>query len=159
MKAIIFTIVLFLFIGCSTKKEVIKEEPTQDLKAGQPVENAGHTAITTYKENSTLISAVLDTLIILDDYNYELKVKIITAIPDNWNVSVIEPGQVIAIYPAYLLDENQKIDLQNPINQRLFELRNLVKEGMFIGKATLARDNKFYITEVDVWNNPPEMKR
>lgn len=157
MKALVL-IILVTLIGCTTKKEVAKEEPVEKPKTEQTVVNQGPPSATTYKENSTLVSAVLDTLILIDEYNYELKVKIITAIPDDWNTSVIEPSQVLTIYPAYILDENKKINLQNPINQKIHELRNLVREGMFIGKVTLARDNKYYVTSVEVWNNPPEYK-
>lgn len=158
MKAIVLLIIMLLLIGCSSKKEALKESKEENQTVEQPIANPVPANITTLKENSTLVSAVVDTLIIIDEYNYELKVKIITAIPDDWQVSVIEPDQVVNIYPAYILDENHKVDLQNPINQKIHELRNLIREGMFIGKVTLAKDNKYYVTKVDVWNNPPEVK-
>lgn len=160
MKAINWIIISLLFVSCSSKKESTKEDPIEHQTQEQTVNNPSPTnTVTTYKENSTLVSAILDTLIFLDEYNYELKVKIITAIPDNWSESVIEPDQEVTIYPAYILDENQNIDLKNPINQKIYELRNLVKKGMFIGTVTLAQDNKYYVKKVDVWNNPPEMKK
>ncbi|RCK71688.1 MAG: hypothetical protein IGBAC_0779 [Ignavibacteriae bacterium] len=156
MKLHISIFLVFLLIGCSSKKETIKEEASITQQTEQQIEPPQPPKTTTYKENSTLVSCLVDTLEIVDDYKYKITVKVITAIPDDWNVSIIEPEQIITVIPAYLLDENQNIDLQNPINAKLYELRNLKKKGFFIGKVTLARDNNYYITKVEAWQNPPE---
>lgn len=156
MRFCVSTIIFFLIIGCSSKKETIKEESATIQQTEQQIEPPQPSQPTTYKENSTLVSFLVDTLEIINDYQYKLTGKVITAIPDDWNVNVIEPDQTIIIIPAYLLDESQKIDLQNPINAKLYELRNLKKKGLFIGKVTLAKDNKYYVTKVESWQNPPE---
>lgn len=108
------------------------------------------------KENLTLVGAVVESAELLNDINYKLVVKLQTAIPEANYESIIEPGQVITVYPSYQLDENKKTDMKNPINQKLFELRTLKKKGYFIGKITLSNEMKWYITQVEVYQNAPE---
>lgn len=108
------------------------------------------------KENLTLVGAVVESVELLDNLNYKFVVKLQTAIPEANYESIIEPGQVITVYPSYQLDENKKVNMKNPINQKLFELRTLKKKGYFIGKITLSNDTKWYITQVEVYQNAPE---
>ncbi len=156
MKNYILIFTIFLLASCGSKKETVKEEPLNAQKIEQQKEPQQPSQVTTYKENSTLLSGLVDTLELIDEYQFKLTIKVITAIPDNWNVTVIEPDQIITILPAYIMDENKKIELQNPINMKIFELRNLKKKGILIGKVTLAKDNNYYVTKVDTWQNPPE---
>jgi hypothetical protein len=108
------------------------------------------------KENLTLVGAVVESIDLLDNLNYKLVVKLQTAIPEANFENIIEPGQVITVYPSYQIDENKNVDMKNPINQKLFELRALKKKGYFIGKVTLSNDMKWYIAQVKVYQNAPE---
>ncbi len=138
---------------CGSQKEVVKEElpPPPPPVIQQPVMNP-RAAI---KENSTFAAAVVVTVDLIDSINYKFKVYLQTAIADQSMPTILEPGQSVEVFPAFILDENNKVDMNNPINKRLIELRNLKKKGYFIGKLTVAHDNKCYITGVDVFENPP----
>lgn len=156
MKKIFFTLfalsVLILF-SCASKKEIVKEElPPPPPVIQQPIMNP-RAAI---KENSTFVGAVVVTVDLIDSIEYKFRVNLQTAIPEQSGVALLEPGQSLEVYPAFIIDENAKIDLNNPINKKLLELRTLKKKGYFIGKLTVAPDNKCYITDVDVHQNPPE---
>ncbi|MDP2208198.1 MAG: hypothetical protein Q8K98_05400 [Bacteroidota bacterium] len=149
----IFLILFALLISCSSKKEVVKEElPPPPPVIQQPVMNP-RAAI---KENSTFVGAVVVTVDLIDSINYKFKVNLQTAIADHSMPTLLEPGQSVEVFPAFILDENNDVDMNNPINKKLLELRILKKKGYFIGKLTVAPDNKCYITEVDVFQNPPE---
>ncbi len=152
---ILFALSVFIFISCSSKKEVIKEEPPPPLPptvVEQPVANP-RAAI---KENSTLVGAVIVSVDLIDSINYKFEIKLQTAIPDHSMPTLLEPGQSLEVFPAFILDENNNIDMNNPINKKLLELRVLKAKGYFIGKLTVAPDNKCYITEVEVFQNAPE---
>ncbi len=184
-KRILTITIIPLLIGCSCQKESVQEDksaivdtvkvvqPTQvepdiaakeSLKADQTVKKdmspVGNQPIpkpkTTVKENLTFVGAVVESVELLDSINYKLVVKLQTAIPEANYESIIEPGQVITVYPSYQLDEKKKVDMKNPINQKLFELRTMKKKGFFIGKITLSNDMKWYITQVEVYQNAPE---
>ncbi|MDI6804466.1 MAG: hypothetical protein QME58_11585 [Bacteroidota bacterium] len=150
---ILFALSASILISCSSKKEVIKEElPQPSPVIQQPVMNP-RAAI---KENSTFVGAVIVSVDLIDSVNYKFKVNLQTAIADHSMPTLLEPGQSVEVFPAFNLDENNKVDMKNPINKKLLELRILKAKGYFIGKLTVAPDNKCYITEVEVFQNPPE---
>jgi hypothetical protein len=184
-KRILTITIIPLLIGCSFQRESVQEDksaivdtvkvvqPTQvepeaaakeSLKADQTVKKdmppVGNQPIpnpkTAVKENLTFVGAVVESVELLDSINYKLVVKLQTAIPEANYESIIEPGQVITVYPSYQLDEKKKVDMKNPINQKLFELRTMKKKGFFIGKITLSNDMKWYIAQVEVYQNAPE---
>lgn len=152
---LIFLIIVYIFTGCSARKDTIKKKP-EPIPEQTQVEKEINKSPNIIKENSTLVAAIIDTVEIIDDLYYRVNVKINTAIPDNWNVVVIEPGQEITVLPDYRKNEENNVDLSNPINQKIFEIRNLKKKGMFIGKVTLAPDNNYYLTMVETYQQAPE---
>ena len=157
---LIFTIILFSIIGCNSNKNTVKDNEqhnTDTLKAEQafppPPPINVETAI---KENSTIVGAVVDSLELLDPVNYRITVYLMTAIPNQNSENILEPGQTIIVYPAFIFNESNQIDFSNPINNKLIQLRTLKKKGYFIGNISLAADKKYYITSVEVFDNPPE---
>lgn len=156
MKKILFILYglsAIILMSCGSQKEVVKEElPPPPPVIQQPVMNP-RAAI---KENSTFVGAVIVTVDLIDSINYKFKVNLQTAIADHSMPTLLEPGQTVEVFPAFILDENNNVDMNNPINKKLLELRNLKKKGYFIGKLTVAPDNKCYITQVEVFQNPPE---
>jgi len=71
------------------------------------------------------VAAIVDSVEILDSLNYKFVVKLQTAIPERNFESVIEPGQIITVYPGYQLNESKQVDMKNQINKKLFEMRML----------------------------------
>jgi hypothetical protein len=156
MKRLFVCLLALIIVACSSNKRTVAEEktiPKDTVKVVQPPVVEKRTAV---KENLTLIAAIVDSVELLDSLNYKFVVKLQTAIPENNFESVIEPGQIITVYPGYQLNESKQVDMKNPISKKLFELRTLKRKGYFIGKVTLANDMKWYITQVEVYQNPPK---
>lgn len=185
LKKFLIITIIPLLISCSCQRKSVQEDKSamvdtvkvvqstqvepetaakESLKADQLVKKdtppVGNQPIpkpkAAVKENLTFVGAVVESIELLDNLNYKLVVKLQTAIPEANYENIIEPGQVITVYPSYQLDENKKVDMKNPINQKLFELRTLKKKGYFIGKITLSNDMKWYIAQVEVYQNTPE---
>lgn len=159
MKKMFVTLLIIFIVGCSSHKPACKNEDTvvQDtVKVEQPVPRPTLNAPAAIKENSTLVAAIVDSIELLDSLGYKIIARLQTAIPVFSQESILEPGQTITIYPAFILNENQKIDTKNPTNNKLIELRTIKRKGYFIGNVCLAADNKYYITVVEVFSNPPE---
>ncbi len=159
MKKIIITLLIISIAGCSSQKPVFKNEDkvVQDtVKVERAVLQPTLNASTAIKENSTLVAAVVDSVESLDSIGYKIIARLQTAIPVLSHESILEPGQTITIYPAFILNENKEIDAGNLTNNKLIELRTIKRKGYFIGNVSLAADNKYYITAVEVFSNPPE---
>jgi hypothetical protein len=156
MKRLFVFLLALIIVACSSNKRTVAEEkniPKDTIKVVQLPAVEKRTAV---KENLTLIGAIVDSVELLDSLNYKFVVKLQTAIPESNFESVIEPGQIITVYPGYQLNESKQVDMKNPVNKKLFELRTLKRKGNFIGNVTLANDMKWYITYVEVYQNAPK---
>jgi PBP1b-binding outer membrane lipoprotein LpoB len=156
MKRLFVCLLALFIVACSSNKRTVAEEKTitkDTAKIVQPPVVEKRAAV---KENLTLMGAIVDSVELLDSLNYKFVVKLQTAIPEMNFESVTEPGNIITVYPGYQLNESKQVDMKNPINKKLFELRTLKKGGHFIGKVTLANDMKWYIAQVEVYKNSPK---
>jgi PBP1b-binding outer membrane lipoprotein LpoB len=151
----IFLLALFI-VACSSDKRTVAEEKTIPKDTVKVVQTPVITKRAAVKQNLTLVAAIVDSVEILDSLNYMFVVKLQTAIPERNFESFTEPGQIITVYPGYQLDESKQVDMKNPVNKKLFEMRSLKRRGHFIGKVTLASDMKWYITQVEVYQNAPK---
>jgi hypothetical protein len=120
-----------------------------DLPIQQPIQQ-GKVAV---KENLTLVGVVVQSVEIIDSLNYKFTVRVQTAIPETNPENIIELDQIVTVYPAFQLDENKKVNLKNPVNQKLFDMRQLKKGGVFMGRIKLANDMKWYIVDVEFFQN------
>jgi hypothetical protein len=156
MKRLFVCLLALFIIACSSNNRTVAEGktiPKDTIKVVQLPVVEKRTAV---KENLTLIGAIVDSVELLDSLNYKFVVKLQTAIPENNFESVIEPGQIITVYPGYQMNESKQVDMKSPINKKLFEMRTLKRRGHFIGKVTLESDMKWYITQVEVYQNSPK---
>jgi hypothetical protein len=156
MKRLFVFLLALIIVACSSNKRTVAEEKTIPKDTVKVVQQPAITQRAAVKENLTLVAAIIDSVELLDSLNYKFVVKLQTAIPESNFESVIEPGNIITVYPGYQLDESKQVNMKNPLNKKLFELRTLKKKGHFIGKVTLANDMKWYITQVEVYQNPPK---
>lgn len=150
MNLILYINLIFLFVisySCCSSDKSKEYKNTNDTTLSL-VQDSLLNVHTTIKENAALINATIDSLKVVDDFQYQLyiaitKVSSIGAI-DNF----AEVGQRIKVQPNYVLDEVKRIDPSNVRNKRLQTLKKLKANDEFSGKIVLDGSGKWFLVDV-----------
>lgn len=130
--------------GSSAKDTVIVSVVSNKLPP--PVQTAPKT---TFKPNVTFVGAVIEEIYVIDEFQFQLKVLLNTAIPDRGMETLIEPGQKLELSPEYFLSNNGEIDLNDERNKKIYQLRTILPGDAFMGNVSLTASGKWVITSVE----------
>ncbi len=142
---------LFLLVchypGCvSSDSSGKKDAPPPAETAGSPASPAGQPAAV--KANSTIVTATVDSVVVLDDVHYKMAIHTTSAEAAGELSSLAEKGQSMVVTPEYVLTEEGKEDPASDRNRKLLSLR-AAKPGQIIrGLVSLRQDGKWVLTEV-----------
>lgn len=142
-------------LGCKSSKDVKQEETrTSDVKdtlrEELPVVPSSPQP-SAIKPNVTFIGAYIDSVHLLEGFNYRLFILVQTAIPVGGMESILEPGQHISAMPAYVVNEAGVIDITNERNKKLLELRSAKAGDVFLGQVSLTDKHGWVVTEVEAY--------
>jgi hypothetical protein len=156
MKLLIVSILAYSLAGCSSHNNIVIQNKTIAKDTTSLIQPPVIERRAAVKQNLTLVGAIIDSVELIDSLNYKFHVQLQTAIPEAGYESVVEPGQVLSLYPAYQLNENNIIDMNNPVNKKLIQMRILKKKAFIIARITFENDMKWYIIQVEAFQNAPE---
>lgn len=98
-----------------------------------------------FRENLSMVGAVLVAIEMVDETRYVLTLELRTVLPAGTAGSLAEPGQTVTVYPDYVVGEDGRISLEHERNGRLYEVRHVKPGDGVIGRITLRRDGKWYL--------------
>ncbi|MDI6765962.1 MAG: hypothetical protein QME52_03970 [Bacteroidota bacterium] len=150
MNLIFYINLIFLFVisySCCSSDKSRECKKTND-SALSLVQDSILIKPTTLKENAALIDAIIDSLIVIDDLQYELSIAIIKVSSIGAIDNFAEVGQRMTVKPNYVLDDSHKIDLLNERNKRLLKIKALKAGGIIKGKITLTKAGEWLLADV-----------
>ncbi len=150
MKYILFLNLIFLFLNsysCCTSGKSRGCKKTENITRGY-VQESSPNVHTTIKENAALIDATIDSLKVIDDFQYHLYIAITKVSSIGAMDNFVEVGQRITVQPNYVLDDAKRIDPSNVRNIRLHKLKKLKANDEFSGKIVLDGSGKWFLVDM-----------
>ena len=123
---------------CTSQKTESDTTVRDDENGGNDRPGAG--APTAIVQNLTYIEALVESLLIIDDMDYRLSIRLISAKGGGSAGSLAEPGQQLTVVPRYLMIEEGTQEKESERNGRLMSLRSARNGDKFEG--TISRSTK-----------------
>lgn len=143
MRLFSLCLIFSFLLGCSSSKQ--SNQTHQGPKDSSQI--APPAAI---KDNLSLIGAVITAIDTFEEYQYHLHIDLRTAVPEGSLESIAEPGQQLEVVPAYRLNEQGKIDMEDKRNQRLTQVRSKKVGDFLFGKISLQGNGIWYLHDREV---------
>ena len=138
-----FILLLVFLNSCGSTASSAKMETVQDsVQKPTPVQP------TTIKPNGSFVSVIVDSIILLDGYNYSVYGKIISALDQPGMIGFAVPDQVITLTPEYFLDSSGSIALTHERNIKLLKFRDTKPGDGFMGNISLQEKKGWVITSI-----------
>jgi hypothetical protein len=103
---------------------------------------------TVFKPNISVIEAIIDSVIIIDNNKFRVVITISSSIPEEDIASYADVGQQIICTPEYFISENGIIDENNNRNIKLKSLRGTESGEHIKAKISLGNKGDWKIIEV-----------
>ena len=130
---IVFFYIVISFVGCtsteSTKNSTASSADTSKVPELPP---------TVVMKNMTRVTAVVESIEVIDDVRYTLSAFISAAEPVGSMTSLAQTGERLSLYPYYELDGSGLVDKNSVRNKPLMMLLNAKQGESF--KAIVAQD-------------------
>ena len=150
MKILLFGFVssAIIGIGCHSP-ETMKQTASSGGGTTKPRAEAQESSPTIIKPNASLISAVIESLVIIDDLQYRIAVRINSSTSVAGMATLAEPGQQTVLSPQYLFSNDKSIETTSDRNKKLMTLRSAKPGDTFRGKISLSGEGKWVLVEVE----------
>jgi hypothetical protein len=153
LSASIFLLSAFL-AGCRSTESASKNPTTPlgsktviaDSAQVQPAERIKNP--TTITQNASVVSAVVDSILLLDEYSYRLFATVKSVDAKGNRASIAETGQAVDLRPAYNRSESGAIDVHDEGNARILQLRHAKPGETFHGIISLSSTGGWVISKV-----------
>ena len=142
---------VFIGPGCTTQKPAQKADDTGSpgretiTRDPQALPQEG----TTLRRNGASISALVESVSLLEDDMYTLFVRLDSAVAIEGMDSPAVQGQWLTLSPGYVLDEKGHVDRSNDRNKRLMSLQSSKQGDQFKGKITLEAKKGWVLVDVE----------
>ena len=143
-----FVCTVIIGVACHST-ETTKQTVSPGGVSIKPLTEANMSSPTTIKPNASLVTAVIDSLILIDDLQYRIAVRINSSTSVAGMATLAEPGQRTVLSPQYLLDNNKSIETTSDRNKKLLTLRSSKPGDTFHGKISLVEEGKWVLVEVE----------
>lgn len=149
---IIFILLLVSFVllnvGCcssnaSNSGENLRQKTTNVVSS--PVKHSQPTAI---KSNAVKIEAVVDSVTIVDEIDYQLYITISSILPVEGSETIAETGQHLIVTPEFYKEGNREIDKRHERNMKLLKLRDIKQGDRFKGIISLNSNGRWILIDV-----------
>ena len=147
ISAIILVFPILIETGCNcASQQAEKAEPAATASpATQPAKITEPTAM---KPNVHMIEANVESVMILDDVGYRLRLRIVSDIPGP-GMEGLTAGQQLEVVPQFVLDEKKAIDLSHERTKKLLTLRHAKSGDSLHGKIFLGEGGTSYLIDLD----------
>ena len=151
-KNILFTILILVFIAprCRSSKQTMQEETSSpSADSSSAVSRPGIAQPTKITQNISAIEAVVDTIVIVTELQYDAHIFLNSSTPIRGTMSVAEAGQRLVVSPQFVADEHGQIDVNNPLNKSLLSLRSAKPGQSFKGRISINRRGGWVLLGVE----------
>lgn len=102
------------------------------------------------KQNVSLIEAVIDSVIHIDDTRFTLSLTVRSTREIEEDLpSLAEPGQKITVTPEFLPGGEKEIDLKDDRNRRLLALRSATSGTLVRGRVSLIAPGRWILADIE----------
>lgn len=147
----ILLIGILYFASCSGSDEnALKQSPSDQTKATGTADTPPPMPPPppAVKDNLTLIGAEILSMKVTSEYDFELGIRLQTALPAGTGETIAEPGQQLVVRPAFVLDGSGKVITENDRNKRLREVLTLKVGDPLIGKIGMQQNGMWYLIDM-----------
>jgi hypothetical protein len=137
---------ILLAAGCSSDKAQKSGSASTDTSQhGDQLSGMNGAAI---KSNAMAVTAVVESVAVIDDVHYRLFVRIISSDSRAEGMeTVADSSRRMVLSPEYVLDEQGKCDRSNERNNRLVTLLSAKSGDRITGKISLLQDKGWVIVD------------
>lgn len=158
MRAIIISSVIpmAIFIADCRSSEHGRKSPPDSSAAVQNASESTKVAVphqtgaqTTIKQNSSFVTAVIDSIIPVDEFRYRLYATVLTVEARGAMENLAESNQKLELRPEYTLNDRGVVDTNDERNKSILRLRSAHPGETFSGKVSLTVPGGWIITLVE----------
>src|SRR5437660_11474231 len=141
-------ILVLLAVGCSSDKTQKSGSAASDTSQhGELFPGKKDAAI---KSNNMAVTAVVESVAVLDDVRYRLFVRVVSTDSHNEGMeTVADSGRHMVLSPDYALDEQGKCDRSNERNKRLMTLLSAKGGDRIAGNISLLQNGGWVIVDIE----------
>ena len=150
----VFPICIFL-VGCRSSESTQNSQSPHTDTLSVVVENHNVpmprrvNSPTTIKQNVSYVTAVVDSIHLLGEYDYRLFATIRTVTSKDGMESFVEPHQQLELRPALQTVDDQGADANDERNKKILQLRTTQRGDSFIGSISLTIPGGWILTHVE----------
>lgn len=110
-----------------------------------PYKNEG--SPTAIKQNFSYVEAVVDSVIVIDESQYRLSIRLITVSPGSAAENLAEPGQILTVVPQFVKDAGGSSENDSDRNKRLLLLRSAKRGDKMSGNISRSADGRWFLID------------